>query len=134
VVGILFLAPLGCNERNAAQKPKTHLLLDASPSRIDLGEVAPGGQKRATFSLTKTNSRNQIIDLVRIDSSCPCLAVDVPPRIAPGEQVVSCAKLDLRGDPDFTGEVAIEIQGWTTAGEQAFLVVVDVRVLRKSER
>jgi hypothetical protein len=51
MAGIFLLAALGCNEKNAAQEPKTHFLLNASPARIDMGEVAPGGRKQATFSL-----------------------------------------------------------------------------------
>lgn len=136
-----LLAALGCNSGNAgrgqalpalaAQEAAAHLLT-ADPSRIDMGNVRQGGRKQANFTLTNSGSRT--IDLARTDSSCPCLTVDVPLRIAPGEDVVGTAKLDLRDEPNFTGEVAIEIKGWTPAGEQAFLVVADVRVPRKSER
>jgi len=129
---IFLLAALGCNERNAAQEPKTHLLLDASPSRIDMGEVASGGRKQATFSLT--NSGSQAVELAKIESSCPCLTVDVPSRIAPGEQICGRANLDLRDEPDFTGDLAIEITGWTRAGKLAFLVTTYVSVPLKSER
>lgn len=133
VVGILLTAALGCNEKNAAQDPKAHLLLlDASPSRVDMGEVALGGRKQSTFSLT--NPGSQAVELAKIESSCPCLIVDVPSRIAPGEQVVGCAKLDLRDDPNFIGDVAIEIKGWTSAGKLAFFVTADVYVPHKSER
>jgi len=86
-----------------------------------MGEVAQGGRRDATFTLT--NSGTQAIQLARIDTSCSCLTVDVPLHISPGEQVEGRAKLDLRDEPNFTGEVAIEITGWTSAGEQAFLVV-----------
>jgi hypothetical protein len=72
--------------------------------------------------------------LAKIDSSCPCLTVDVPSRIAPGEQVVGRANLDLRDEPDFAGELNVEIKGGTSAGKLAFLVTVDVRVPHKSER
>jgi hypothetical protein len=132
VVGILFLAALDCNAKNAAQEPKSHFLLDASPSRIDMGEVAPSGWKQATFSLTNLGS--QAVELAKIDSSCPCLTVDLPSAIASGKQVEGRAKLDLRDELDFTGEVAVEIKGWTGADKLAFLTMVDVRVPRKSER
>lgn len=135
-----LLASLGCNGGNAgrvlpviaAQSPQSHFLLDANPARINLGEVAQGGRKDATFTLT--NSGTRTIELARIETSCPCLTVDVPLRIPPGEQVESRAKLDLRDEPNFTGEVAIEIRGWTKANEQAFLVTAAVRVPRKSEK
>ena len=132
MAGIFLLAALGCNEKNAAQGPKTHLLLDVSPASIDMGEVAPGGQKQATFSLT--NSGSQAVELAKIDSSCPCLMVDVPSRIAPGEQVVGRAKLDLRDEPNFTGDLAITITGRSRTGQLAFRMTVEVHVPHKSER
>lgn len=110
------------------QSPPTHFLLDANPARIQMGEVAQGGCKDATFTLT--NSEAQTIELARIDTSYPCLTVDVPLHISTGEQVEGRAKLDLRDEPNFTGEVAIEITGWTSTGDQAFLVVAAVRVQR----
>jgi hypothetical protein len=139
-----FLAAVGCDGRNAgrgrgralrvlaAQESQRHFLLDANPARINMGEVAQGSCKDADFTLTNWGTRT--IELARIDTSCPCLTVDVPPRIFPGEQVEGRAKLDLRDEPNFTGDLAIEIRGWISAGEEAFLVVVAVRVPGKSER
>jgi hypothetical protein len=139
-----FLAAVGCDGRNAgrgrgrelsalaAQTSQTHFLLDANPARINMGTVAQGGRKQATFTLT--NPGNRTIDLAKIDTSCPCLTVDVPLRIPPSDKVEGRAKLDLSDEPNFTGEVAIEIKGWTSGGEPAFLVVAAVRVPRKNER
>lgn len=139
-----LVASLGCNGRNAgrhagrilpvaaAQSPESHFLLHANPARINMGEVAQGGRKDATFTLT--NSGTRTIELSRIDTTCPCLTVDVPLRIPPGEQVEGRVKLDLRKEPNFTGDVAIEIAGWTSTDEQAFFVVAAVHVPRKKGR
>lgn len=141
---LVILSAIGCNDRNAArgfnrtlesqsaQAPSTHLLLEATPSRIDMGEVAPAGRKQATFTLTNAGTRT--IELARIETSCDCLSVEMPSRVAPAEQIVCRAKLDLREEPDFTGDMAIEIRGRTSAGEQAFFVTADVRVPSGSKR
>jgi hypothetical protein len=133
-----ILVAIGCNDRNAArgtnktlvalsaQSHSPHLLLEATLSRIDMGEVAPAGRKEATFTLTNAGMRT--IELARIETSCDCLSVEVPSRVAPAEQVVCRAKLDLSEELNFTGEMAIEIRGWTSAGELAFFVTADVRV------
>lgn len=138
-----LLATLGCSGSNAgrgagrsfpavaAQVPQSHFLLDANPARINMGAVNQGGRKQATF--TSTNSGTRTIELARIETSYPCLTVDVPLRISPGEQVVGRIQLDLRDEPDATGDIAVEIKGWTSAGEAAFLVVAAFRVSHKNE-
>ncbi len=97
-----------------------------------MGEVASSGRKQATFTLT--NPGTQTVELTRIDSSCPCLKMDVPTHLAPGEHVEGRVNLDLRDEPDFMGELAIEVTGRTNTGESAFLVVVNVRVPCASKR
>lgn len=97
-----------------------------------MGEVSRGGRKQAGFSLT--NPGTQVIELARIESTCPCLTIDVPRCLAPGEQVSGRAKVDLRDEPNFTGEVSVGVKGWTRAGELAFIARVEVRVPRPTER
>jgi hypothetical protein len=139
VLGCL-IAVAGCSGVDAAKAASrvtersrsVPALLVATPSRIDVGEVPGGGRKQAVFSLT--NPGTQAVELSRIETSCPCLTVDMPHYLAPAEQVSAGATLDLRDEPDFTGEMAIEITGWTRAGEQAFAVVVEVKVPHNSAR
>lgn len=96
-----------------------------------MGKVAQAGHKEATFTLKKTSGRT--IELTRIDTSCECLTVDLPLRVRPDELAVGRAKLDLRNEPQSMGNVAIEIMGWTSTSEQAFRVVVEVRITSQSE-
>lgn len=137
-----LLVAMGCNGRKAArgsgrplaamagQPPTASLLLEANPARIEMGEVAQGGRKEARFTLT--NSGTRAIVLSRIETSCDCLSVDVPLRVEPGEQVVGRVKLDLRDEPNFTGDLGIEIRGWNEASEKAFLVIAGVHVPHES--
>lgn len=96
-----------------------------------MGKVAQSDHKEATFTLRNTSGRT--IELARIDTSCECLTVDLPLRVRPDDLAVGRAKLDLRDEPKSTGYVAIEIAGWTSTSEQAFRVVVEVRITRQSE-
>ncbi len=131
-----LIATAGCDGGNPAkgaarfaeQPPGVRSLLIAEPTTIDLDEVPRGGRKQAAFSLT--NPGAQTIELARIESSCPCLTMGVPRRLAPGEQVSGRVKVDLRDEPHFTGEVSVEIKGWTHTGELAFALVVEVKVPR----
>lgn len=135
VLLICVLSVLGCNEGSAVRKilptveqqePKGSYLLIPDRSCMNMGEVAQGGCKVEPFKLR--NPGKQTVELARIETSCDCLTVDVPSRVLSGEQVECRAKLDLSHEPKFMSDLMIEIRGWTSAGEAAFLVVAAVRV------
>ncbi len=93
-----------------------------------MGEVAQGGRKQAAFTLT--NSGTETVELTRIETSCGCLSVDVPLRVAPGQKVAGQVTLDLRDEPQFTGDLGIEICGWNDLGEKALFIVAGINMLR----
>lgn len=145
---VLLVVAAGCNlqtpaavaQRNpshisnsiAEQSSVRQVLLIASPPKIDMGEVHQGKRKHGTFSLT--NSGTRPVEVVRFESSCPCLQIAVPQQVVPGSQVLIDVDLDLRNEPGFSGGLSIEIRGWTIVGEPAFFLVVEVNVLSKGER
>jgi hypothetical protein len=103
--------------------------LVVSPAIIELGEVPAGGSKEAAFTIT--NPGASPLTVARVESSCPCLKIELPDGpIAPGGTALGCARLDMRAEPDFTGAIGIEIKGMSRTGTVLFAVMVNVEVMR----
>jgi hypothetical protein len=126
VFGLLFFLPaviLGASARSQGSAPA----LTVSPRTIDLGEVPAGGCREVAFSLT--NSGAVPLTVARIETSCHCLAVELPNHpLAPKEQVTGHARLDLHAEPSFAGDLGIEVKGTDGSGAVLFTVVVNVEV------
>lgn len=109
--------------------PDSSSVLTVSSPRIDMGEVAAGGRQEVAFSLT--NSGTRPIELGKIESSCPCLTIDLPRGVlAPAEQIHGRARLDLRKEPAFAGDLGVEVRGFTARGDLAFTMIVEITVRR----
>jgi hypothetical protein len=104
-------------------------LLTATPSSIDLGTLSPGSSKAARFSLR--NPRTASIHVARIQTSCPCVTVQLqPPVLAPGESSTGTLLIDLRAEPAFTGRLAGRVEAFTESDELAFDLLVYLTVSR----
>lgn len=96
-------------------------------SKMDLGQVRPGSQKSRAFWLT--NRSGTPVEVAEITSSCDCLKIGLPGRIlVPEQKVEARIDLDLRKEPQFTGNLDISVTGRGKKGEMVFAMKVRVSV------
>lgn len=94
---------------------------------MDLGQTSPGGRKSHIFRLTNQSAVHVEVD--EITSGCECLRIDLPERrLEPGQQVEGSIELDLRKDPQFLGNLAINVKGRDKNGEAVFEMEIRVPV------
>jgi hypothetical protein len=92
-----------------------------------MGAVARGGRKSATFTLTNPTSSE--VQVAQVITGCPCLTASLPRGpLAPSEKVTVSVSLDLKDEPDFVGNLSIDLRGITPSGAEAFTVTVKVSV------
>lgn len=104
-------------------------LLIPSSKVLDMGVISARGSNEIAF--TVRNPGTESVILGRVKSSCPCLRLKMPQVIAPMADTPVRALLDLSREPDFVGDLAIDVQALTTAGEVGFALKVDVQVSRE---
>ncbi len=98
---------------------------------IDFGKLPQGAKKEA--SLTLTNPTKEPVEIAAIDSSCPCLEVQLPKKaVSPSEQISAKVLLDLSGESKFTGRLGIMVRAKTPEGKTAFELECAVDVERTS--
>ncbi len=100
---------------------------------IDFGKLPQGAKKEASFTLS--NPTSEAVEIAAIDSSCPCLEVQLPKKVlSPSEQISAKVLLDLSGESKFSGLLGIMVRAETPQGKRAFEVECRVEVtLRDSE-
>jgi hypothetical protein len=109
--------------KNSNAEPR----LVSSVPVLDLGTIPQGGYREASFWLT--NDGNDPVEIASVESSCSCLEIHLAKStILPGQTVEAIAKLDVRREPDFTGELRIETRGRTTAGLLLALTVIEAKI------
>ncbi len=103
-------------------------LLTPSQAELDFGTLPQGGKGALTFTLKNTSA--SVVEVARIESSCPCLAVELEKNIlGPGEEAAATARVDLASEPNFRGAVRLEATGLTgTAGVKAFRISCNLQV------
>lgn len=110
----------------------TPALLTPSSKTIDLGIVPQAGREQETFALV--NPGTEPVEISKFETSCECLEIDLLRReIGPSEKVLARAMLDLGKEPQFLGNLGIEVKGLTGAGKTAFSIVVQVSVRSPDE-
>ncbi len=98
------------------------------PSPIMLGVVAAGDSVQTTVSVR--NPRSAPITLERIETGCSCISVaPVPIEIGPGERRVLTVTFDSSSDPEFDGDLSIEIIGYVADDTVAFRAEAKVSIL-----
>jgi hypothetical protein len=94
---------------------------------VDLGTVAPGGRKAVSVRLI--NGGGETIQVVHVDSSCPCLTGSVEPdMVGTGEALDARVSLDLDAEPEFVGPLRVHLVGRSPAGVVAFSLQVKALV------
>jgi hypothetical protein len=121
--GVLFHNPRP-SDAPSQSIPKT------IPQSFDLGTVLRGTLSEHQLSIN--NPTSESIPFAKLSTSCPCLELACPTNaIAANKSVNLRAKLDLRPDPDFVGDLAIEISEKNAEGIPIPLALVKVSVLRE---
>ena len=95
------------------------LPLEASPNPIELGRLKPGVVGRSQLILR--NPSSEPISIVRVETSCPCLRAEpIPLPVAPGMEAMLRFVFDSTGEPEFRGELEVEVGGFGPSGRQVF--------------
>jgi len=107
-------------------------LLAPLPEGVDLGVVSQSGSREQLFWLV--NPTDKPVAVATLKTGCPCLVIDLPKRqVAPAETVPARVVLDLGREPHFTGDLGIEVRGFTEEGRVAFVLPVAARVRPASQ-
>jgi len=137
---LLAIFATGCTELSGTAsepltpnpQPLTPSLLTPSAQTIDLGIVRQAGREQETFALT--NPGTEPVEITKFETSCDCLEIVLPRRkIGPSEKALAVATLDLGKEPQFLGNLAIEVKGLASNGKTAFAIVVEVAVRPSNE-
>ena len=112
-------------------RPEAPPLLEVNPQSVDLGIVAQG--KPRIFRVWLNNLSPYPVTIAQFQSSCPCLqfkdSASLPLAVQPHQQSVAEFHLDLRQQPQFCGDLLLDLRGITVSGEIAFATQVSLRVL-----
>jgi hypothetical protein len=142
-VAVAGLFLVGCNDgfgqprlKEPQSAPEDKQLMVGLPAlhrqTLDLGVVSQRGQKQETVWLT--NGTNEPVEVAGVQTSCPCLKVDIKQRLIGAlEKVSARVLLDLAGEPDFVGNLGIDVNGVKDTGKIAFAFVVNVQVHRQQD-
>ena len=95
------------------------LPLKASPNPIELGRLKPGVAGRSQLILR--NLGFEPISVVRVETSCPCLRAEpIPLDVNPGMEATLILVVDHAGEPEFRGDLEVEVGGFGLSGGQVF--------------
>jgi Protein of unknown function (DUF1573) len=126
LLGLLVGLPGGWAWRNA-RADFSALIVDPSP--LDLGSIPQGGAARASFELR--NPGIAPLWLTDVQSSCPCMIVLLPdPVIVGGGAVAGELQVNMFNEPAFSGNLAVEVRGYTATHELAFRLMAQARIVR----
>ncbi len=96
-------------------------------AEIDLGDIVRGGLKQQAFQCH--NDSDALVEVAVIETSCPCASIRLERTGVPaGQLLAGNVTLDLRQEPDFVGNLAIDLKGLTRDGQTAFRLVIRARV------
>lgn len=115
-LGLLALAP----DRPLGRR------LSASVSNLELGLIRKAGRTEARFSLA--NRQREPVTISEVRTTCPCLKVDCARLVPAMDSVDALVKLDLGMEPDFLGDLAIDVNGFDEAGEAVFSLRVQAEI------
>jgi hypothetical protein len=98
------------------------------PQSVDFGTVLNGTLSEHMLSLTNPTPETLPLDHLLI--SCSCLKLACPAHAIPPHGTAQLRMaLDLRSDPDFAGDLAIDISASDSRGEAVPLALIKVSVV-----
>lgn len=140
VVGLLRSGHSRATSDVAADRPsvlprrsQSPLDLSGGVIVVDLGAVMAGG--RAERRVVLRNDSRRSLEITKIVTSCPCLAVDLHTRqIAPGVSVPATIRIDLSRERRFTGGLSPEFWCLDASGAECFTGSVEATVVTDQDR
>ena len=129
----LIFTQVGCTPTTEPESSKCfdcHLFVPNTPIR--LGRVAA----RSCFDVPVRlkNSTRDRVSISRIQTSCHCFSiVNSSPCFEPQSSQDILLRVDLSQDPDCRGGLMLSAKGWTSTGEPAFDICVEIDVVSPAE-
>lgn len=103
------------------------LVLIVRPDPIMLGILDPGQDIEERITLS--NPQTEAVVVERIATSCPCLSLSPSSlRVEPQSAAQVILRFDPAAEPDFRGELSVELTGYGTDEERIFQTRVDLEV------
>ena len=113
--------------RSAMKPPSSNFPLRAEPSVLLLGMLKPGDSSEASARIRNTSQVPHSVD--RIVTSCPCVSSSASTfSLGSGEDCVITLKFDSREEPEFRGNLTVEVMGKSRDDELLFQLLVRVRI------
>ena len=125
-IGLGLVGGTGCGR--ISTPPRSYVSREVA---LDLGTIPPGSP--VTGSLRLVNPSARIWRIARVETSCSCLRVS-PTRfvVKPGQSTTLDVVCDLRSEPDFRGDLLIEVNGLQADGDVLCTAQVAVAVPQSS--
>ena len=99
---------------------------------LEWGEI-PAGQRSAT-TLTVRNNSTAAVDLVAVETSCPCLQItSLPARFESGTTRTLVLSFDPTTEPEFRGRLRVDLVGRSSKGSPLFRSHADFSVATRAE-
>jgi hypothetical protein len=105
------------------------VLFAPSATRYEFGVLERGGHAEKVFALH--NPGTIAVTVTGITTSCECLRVELVDRvIEPGESVSGTVAVDFREEPQFAGDLILQVEGMADDGKlgPAFVIQIGVSV------
>ena len=100
---------------------KGEMLLTVEPERINFNELYQSGMISSSFRVR--NNTNQLVVINTIETSCPCLQVQLPKyQLEKGEMLTGVLVLNMGIEPHFTGALLIEAAGKNADGQKVLRI------------
>lgn len=123
ILATLALAATGVAWTSAPAAPAVEVV----PAMLDLGTLRQGEKRR--FTLDLHNRQEQPVAIDRLEFSCQCLQGNQSAWTLPALQTtVAEFVLDLGQEPDFTGDLVLEVRGRLATGRLVFSASIQARV------
>lgn len=105
--------------------------ISPGPRNFDLGAVPQGATDR--FFMPVVNPRDEAITIESWETSCDCLTIR-PDRltIGPHSTKYAIATCNFSNEPDFQGDLRIEVNGRDAAGQSFVKDSISLSVVAKS--
>jgi hypothetical protein len=93
-----------------------------TPIELDFGMVAKGSRHEQTVWLR--NNTSQMLEIALTKSSCDCFHLKLETDVLePGEKTQGLAVLDFSAEPQFTGRLGLDLQGFGKSPHSILFIV-----------
>lgn len=106
--------------------PSSHRII-VEPDPIAFGALKPG--QHAAIKVTVRNPLSESATIQRVETSCPCIHLaPLPICIPPGQDAELTVCYDPDDEPNFRGDLSVNIKGFDRSGNCILLVNSTINV------